>query len=591
MAEENFVNLINNNDNPYNYIMQCAIDSFNLEKSFYQEIEYKVSSLEDLITKMGQDDSYQLFLNCINKKVFGSTQEPEFVKDLRSPYFYNKIFTSVSKNPVLKFLSQGSQLSKSLNRALKYDQYISGDGIAPVNELAKSIIDNIPEIELKLIDNTENKVQEAIITTIKNFEFFANIKEKRGTSTVWTSKKDKNNETIKIDIKMIVENGYIKISPESNAKIDTEKEKIMVLTDKEVKASFLNQVLENLSESLGSSNGFFESQKNTFKLQYDILFKEQSNNNNIVNILSQTFYNVVYNGLKEPSKSSFDKFWYENNGEISFKKHLNNIDNIENMKSLLFDHKTVAKEKGDIGEVLVQIFIESISNNILSQNLGKIDFGTGQAAVDVTALIKDKKNELIKLGFQVKNFPYFEEEGTTILYEQSNKIFDSKDSLKRYLGTDGLSNLQKLLSSYIDGQINNSDQIQDLVFQAIPSYIRYSESYIKNDPNLIKFSQIKNNFYVINLRFFPASVILYFIAQSVSISNKNNEKNRLLFFSPNKMSSEGYKHSIFYSDRNFDNSLIELAENKSNFINSALNFRGISINFKTPMNKNFVNFK
>lgn len=589
MANENLVNLIKDNDNPYNYIMQCARDSFNLEQSFYQEIEYRVSDLEDLVIKMGKDDSYQLFLECINKKIFGNKQEPEFIKDLRSPYFYNKIFTSVSKNPVLKFLSQGSQLSKALNRALKYDQYISGDGIAPIDELAKSIIENIPEIELKLIDNTESKVQEAIIATIENFEFFANIKEKQKNSTVWTSKKNKNNEAIRIDIKMIVENGYIKISPESNAKV-TKGEKIMVLTDKEVKASFLNQVLENLSESLGSSEGFFESQKNTFKLQYDILFKEQSNNNNIVDILSQTFYNVVYDGLKEPSKSSFNKFWYQDNGEISFKKHLNSIDNIENMKSLLFDHKTVAKEKGDIGEILVQIFIESISNNISSQNLGKVDFGTGQAAVDVIASIKDRKNELIKLGFQVKNFPYFEEEGTTILYEQSNKIFDSKDSLKRYLGVDGLLNLQKLLRSYIDGQKNNN-QIQDLVFQAIPSYIRYSESYVKNNPDLIKLSQVKNNFYVINLRFFPASVILYFIAQSINISNKNNDKNRLLFFSPTKMSSEGYKHSIFYSDRNFDNSLIELAENQSNFVNSALNFRGININFKTPMNKNFLNFK
>lgn len=605
------------------YLFRQAKESFGIEKNFYNTIGFQVSDLNDLIKKLSKKDNYLQFLQLINKQLYGSESEPKFLESLRSSRFYNEIYVGSSKNPYKKFLSSsyGKNMMDVLSNTLKKQKLNEN----PVTTLANIIDESLKNFSATYAEDSKKfgdkiiaNIIDAVQDTLSEIDLEATVKARKkdnhAYSNVTKSKRtfQKKGKTITEDMPYTIpieiifkeENGQeliyingekIKNSILEEQNFDVNSSSLLTLFDATAKKTFLSVFIPKLKEKIKSDNEWFENNGNVFVIEYNSLKKEE----NDIDRLVKTFFNVMSKGLEAVGdQQSFIEYW-DSRGKSAFEKHIKNRK--KDVEDLLFSHTERQKEKGDIGELLMQIFIESLGENFSAQNLGDVNFGTGSAAVDVVMLSKSAEDKLIKSGFQVKNYPGSEYNGDTILYEASNQIFYQGKSLRRYLGDNGLNELINFLWRYskqesTEEEINN---IQSLLLKSIPEYIRYSEAYmseqIKEDEILKDLFTVKNNFYVINFRIFPASIILSFIASAVS--TKENVKNRLFFFSENTIDKgRPNQNLIFNSSINGFSESLNIFKNAGNLNDSkyALNFRGIKITFVNPdfeNNANFVNFK
>ena len=260
------------------------------------------------------------------------------------------------------------------------------------------------------------------------------------------------------------------------------------------------------------------------------------------------------------------------------------------LQELLTGQKTLEQVKGDIGELIVNLILGMIlesdgiydkEKNFLGSQFGKKSLGTGQMAVDLA---------LKNIGFQVKNFPSSEWKDSITLYEQQNvlytdgEIYYDKTEGNRYMDS---KNWEKIAFYGMEKEILKEDIIEILV-NALPNYLRYSENIIGNK-QLEALTQLKNNFYIINFRIIPASII--FLELSEFLEKEASDKISKMFYYTLKKTSDSN------NENNIENNINkELKPSRDLFTSGRtvlFAFKGINLFKPKDLNnikKNLVNF-
>ena len=252
------------------------------------------------------------------------------------------------------------------------------------------------------------------------------------------------------------------------------------------------------------------------------------------------------------------------------------------------------------------------------QILGQEMTTSGSAAVDV--LLTKKEGDLIqKAGFQLKNYSSVQDE--VVLYSQANKFYSQgdKNAMERYIESSTLSELYRLAreifierSMPFDSNVatggDHFDTLRNILAQSIPNYIRYDQA------DLMDKSFGKNNFYIINFQFIPASVIFYTLAVSLLEQEKYLEKQNMFFFQGMHRATSKYGNLLSgYSDdlaKSWDESWMTIRDAKIGELgkdkllypypedvpnvwkeNLYLNFKGVQIKFKNALSILWSNAK
>ena len=276
---------------------------------------------------------------------------------------------------------------------------------------------------------------------------------------------------------------------------------------------------------------------------------------------------------------------------------------LERIGRMVLGASTGKLYKGNLGEVFCKLLIE-IAMKLKNEDKDEVTYIPGgvrtekgtQHAVDLMVKFKNAKNNLESVGAQVKTFPSAEEEGYQTFYQQSNLIGD--DDINRYLGlgneTEPKGNeiLKRFLTIYLKNKKEKYyNWIEAFLFSKTDNYIRYKEG----NPIKDKYKDIenlKNNFYIFNFRIILASLIFYFLAQSLSVQNIPN----IFYFSKKEEKTND-------NDSNNNNKRENLCKNLKESLNiydnnddpkkydaSYLNFVGITLRFKGITGNNLVSF-
>lgn len=286
----------------------------------------------------------------------------------------------------------------------------------------------------------------------------------------------------------------------------------------------------------------------------------------------------------------------------------------------IYKANTESSVSGTLGEILFAALLTAMKMEEKTvQILGQEMTTSGSAAVDV--LLTKKEGDLIqKAGFQLKNYSSVQDE--VVLYSQANKFYGGsgdKNAMERYIESSTLSELYKLAREiFIERSMpfgsnvatggDHFNTLRNILAQSIPNYIRYDQADLTDD------SFGKNNFYIINFQFIPASVIFYTLAVSLLEQEKYLEKQNMFFFqgmhgakSKHGNLLSGYPDDLAESwDRSWmtirDAKLGELG--KSKFLepypedvpnvwkeNLYLNFKGVQIKFKNALSILWSNAK
>lgn len=351
-----------------------------------------------------------------------------------------------------------------------------------------------------------------------------------------------------------------------------------------------------------------------------IALKYNANKNNYDNVIDKIIdaYGIsvqeaikdyeVEMGLDDTASEEFMK-WF-NEKRPNFKTI---IEKNKHIQQEILKAASVAQVSGTIlGEVMYSLLAsggrlsESNGNNI--SILGQNQTASGQAAVDISIDLKGKK-----VGFQIKTFPSVKG-STFLLYGQSNRLMDQV-AMRRYLDQDSYDALVEIFfpntnkppipvyySKEAETQEAELQKALSILMLNIPGYIRYEQMDLEDQPE-------KNNFYVINYQFVPASVIFYLLEQAV-LAELNSVKDNLLEIT-DSLFSFSYKNEeekqvtingttatkkvnvLSKSGNNFKNSwndvltnYIKVADNGwvNNFEdarkNLYINFSGVKIKFK-----------
>lgn len=287
------------------------------------------------------------------------------------------------------------------------------------------------------------------------------------------------------------------------------------------------------------------------------------------------------------------------------------------LASEIYKVNTEATASGTIGEIMFASLLglmktEEESVKILGQELTT----TGSAAVDIK-LEKQLGKEIQRVGFQIKNYSSVSDE--IVLYAQANKFYD-ESSMIRYVESGLLKHLYNIanqifversmpLNSNVAEGGDHFDEMRNILTQCVPNYIRYDQADLTTD----EFG--KNNFYIINFNFVPASVLFYTLAKAIETQENYLKQQNMFFFQG--MYGAKSKHGLLegYPDdlsQSWDKSWRTIRDNylKQGKLdltpytgeqgsdvpniwkeNLYLNFKGVQIKFKNELNFLWSNAK
>ena len=291
-------------------------------------------------------------------------------------------------------------------------------------------------------------------------------------------------------------------------------------------------------------------QGGTIALRYA---SNSANTSNIIESLIEAYGEEVKEAIKEydinvignKTSDAADKFqkWFDGIKE-NFKNLINKNPHIQNE---ILKATTAAQVSGTIlGEVMFSLLASKgkLSNNgnnlsILGQNVTE----SGQAAVDIKLSFDDEKKALTAVGFQIKTFPSVTS-SNFMLYGQSNRIAD-QTAMRRYLDADAYKTITEIFLEdiFIEPTVYSKDKEKrtpelekafNIFMTNISSYIRYEQMDLIDQT-------VKNNFYVINFNFVPASVVFYCLAYAI-YKQINSAKTNLMDI--DGLFNFSYKYSI-----------------------------------------------
>lgn len=337
----------------------------------------------------------------------------------------------------------------------------------------------------------------------------------------------------------------------------------------------------------------------TIYKDYESQLKEEIKNKK--SLIVETFEDGVKKGIEacegkgvEGTASIKFKSWWDNSGKEAFKTMLNDTSTIDEITYMLIKITTGNQLKGNLGEILCGI-LATVATGQKTKILGRTLTERGkQHATDLMIVFKNAQNNLKALGAQIKTFPSAEEVGEQVFYEQSNQIGD--DNINRYLNPkenrqiQGNKILKILIKKYCENE-NMYNPLENFLFSKTENYLRYREGSPLKKKAEAMVENIRNNFYIFNFRIIPASLIFYFLEQSLTTNNLS-DLSKIFYFSETETNEKGEQSKTSWTTlkESLDNIFRQKKEDFSAYDKVYLNFVGLTIRFKGITGNNLVNF-
>ena len=340
------------------------------------------------------------------------------------------------------------------------------------------------------------------------------------------------------------------INQEDNKKIITSKAHLVQIGEKTL--NDLEEVIQQLSKKALENEGIevedgrikehmytgiFIDKKEFNKIKFErstCFLNSFSNNNNNNNNFYKNFSSFLETQLEKASSHFLDakQYWKE-----VISKNSNLINQINNWGQ---SYNSGAAVIGHIGENFASFYLGLNKTTVYGQNLNKLK---QQAHVDVAY-----NNDT---GFQIKN--YSSVVNSFHLYDTDISVF--RKDITRYIGP--INNLNsdeiiiqlRYLSAY-QFLFKNTDKMKKAVKKVLEMNFEYWSRYGDFQSNL---GDLKNNFFVLNFKLIPASLIFQKIICELR-KNKNNNKYFDLSDFPLSAPSKGeYRHILDPSKSDLSN--------------------------------------
>ena len=341
------------------------------------------------------------------------------------------------------------------------------------------------------------------------------------------------------------------INQEDNKKIITSKAHLVQIGEKTL--NDLEEVIQQLSKKALENEGIevedgrikehmytgiFIDKKEFNKIKFErsmyFLNSFSNNNNNNNNNFYENFSSFLETQLEKASSHFLDakQYWKE-----VISKNSNLINQINNWGQ---SYNSGAAVIGHIGENFASFYLGLDKTTVYGQNLNKLK---QQAHVDVAY-----NNDT---GFQIKN--YSSVVNSFHLYDTDISVF--RKDITRYIGP--INNLNsdeiiiqlRYLSAY-QFLFKNTDKMKKAVKKVLEMNFEYWSRYGDFQSNL---GNLKNNFFVLNFKLIPASLIFQKIICELRKSKNNNKYFDLSDFPLPAPSKGEYRHIIDPSKSDLSN--------------------------------------
>ena len=610
------------------YFLEKAQESFNSEQLLYKQIPNNIYySVDKLYFSLKDPKGFKQFQDDLQKAIYGVNAE--WIQ-----YLYDR---TVIKNIVTTGSAKIADLYKigGKNYSTEYfsvGQIRSESG----NVTSKQVRAQIRKLATDLTHNFENMYKKTDFEKSKEFEaMIAEIKEgiTRGLMLNGFRAKFKQDDKTHISGKTRIniftlseedESKFIFTSPQIT-EIYLRQEELIDVIQKNTK-DIINKYKDVLGVSYTTSTSTFTAAINFINdsgfLKRDVKNASSQELEQIqqwiyknADAIAMKFLEEIASAIHQahPDKSIGNLFSYQSTLASMIQKDAH-------LAMEIYKANTESSVSGTLGEILFAALLTAMKMEEKTvQILGQEMTTSGSAAVDV--LLTKKEGDLIqKAGFQLKNYSSVQDE--VVLYSQANKFYggsDDKNAMERYIESSTLSELYKLAreifierSMPFDSNVatggDHFNTMRNILAQSIPNYIRYDQADLTDN------TFGKNNFYIINFQFIPASVIFYTLAISLLEQEKYLEKQNMFFFQG--MHGAKSKHGNLLSaypddlaeswDKSWmtirDAKLGELGKDKLLYPypedvpnvwkeNLYLNFKGVQIKFKNALSILWSNAK
>lgn len=609
------------------YFLEKARESFNSEQLLYKQIPNNIYySVDKLYFSLKDPVGFKNFQDDLQKAVYG--ENAKWIK-----FLYDR---SVIKNIVTTGSAKISNLYKIKGKNYSTEYFSVGQIRGEKgNVTSKQVRAQIKKLATDLTNNFKEMYDRTDLNNSKEFEaMMAEIKEgiTRGLMLNGFRAKFKQDDKTHISGKTRIniftlseedESKYVFTSTKITEIYLRQEELIDVI--QESTKDIINKYKDILGVSYTTSTSTFTAAINFINdsgfLKRDVKNASSQELEQIqqwiyenADAIAATFLEEIVSAIHQahPTESTEDIFSYQSTLASMIQKDAH-------LAMEIYKANTESSVSGTLGEILFAALLTAMKMEEKTvQILGQEMTTSGSAAVDV--LLTKKEGDLIqKAGFQLKNYSSVQDE--VVLYSQANKFYSQgdKNAMERYIESSTLSELYRLAreifierSMPFDSNVatggDHFDTLRNILAQSIPNYIRYDQA------DLMDKSFGKNNFYIINFQFIPASVIFYTLAVSLLEQEKYLEKQNMFFFQGMHGATSKYGNLLSgYSDdlaKSWDESWMTIRDAKIGELgkdkllhpypedvpnvwkeNLYLNFKGVQIKFKNALSILWSNAK
>lgn len=610
------------------YFLEKAQESFRSEQLLYKQIPNNIYySVDKLYSSLKDPVGFKQFQEDLQKAVYGVNAE--WIK-----FLYDR---SVIKNIVTTGSAKISNLYKIKGKNYSTEYFSVGQIRGEQgNVTSKQVGAQIRKLATDLTNNFKEMYDRTDLNKSKEFEaMIAEIKEGITKGLMLNGFRAKFKQDDKTHISGKTRINIFTLSEEDESKYVFTSTKIteiylrqeeLIDVIQESTKDIINKYKDVLGVSYTTSTSTFTAAINFINdsgfLKRDVKNASSQELEQIqqwiyknADAIAATFLEEIVSAIHQahPTESIGDIFSYQSTLASMIQKDAH-------LAMEIYKANTESSVSGTLGEILFAALLTAMKMEEKTvQILGQEMTTSGSAAVDV--LLTKKEGDLIqKAGFQLKNYSSVQDE--VVLYSQANKFYggsDDKNAMERYIESSTLSELYKLAreifierSMPFDSNVatggDHFNTMRNILAQSIPNYIRYDQADLTDN------TFGKNNFYIINFQFIPASVIFYTLAVSLSEQEKYLEKQNMFFFQG--MHGAKSKHGNLLSaypddlaeswDKSWmtirDAKLGELGKDKLLYPypedvpnvwkeNLYLNFKGVQIKFKNALSILWSNAK
>lgn len=582
------------------YLEQMAKRSFNKEKIVYKD---KWKNAEELLEAIGE--KYSDVQETLIKNIFGDNYS--FLFSFCNNNFLHKIITTGTTNMRASLKNKGielAQLGETIRRGGELNEQIIESGFYSIHiqdaRDRKKTIAKISEILANylyepLIQSCLGTIKIEIANKIKK-EFRQNISDAFFSHGFrYALKKGKNEKRGQLE-KSLIYLSEIPSNTGNEIKVLRKGNIQSIWFDQEDLLSILKKAMENLPKTIGEGASKIDTSiklttaDNAFLINFRNKEKEKNRENIVfIDIVAESFYEVVYNNLPNDQKNDFLKYW-KDKGKEAFK----NLG--EDKLNKILQANTAAAVSGELGETMVTLFLSGLpkKEGELVQIFGQSTSKLGkQAAVDIGLQLSKQQ-----IGFQVKNYTSIQDNMS--LYDQSIDLMIQ--DIQRYLNEEDLDKFKQNVGAALSNENSTKETANSnlcILQKNLHNFLRYDEASGKSD----EVKEYQNNFYILNFKIIPASVLFLLLARLIKNEERKAEidEKKVFFISSDKQKAE--RDNVLSSDNDFNTTYTNVVGNirkikpkiwsyKKNTLelpqkNFYINFTGIKIKFKNEVQATF----